>query len=130
MLRKLAAGLLVAALTSLLLAFLYLTTRPGKVSGRVMYDGKPVPIGAIAFHPEGSGRRVTVDIEDGVYRAGKMPVGTVRVTVHTAMFRRSYEAMKLRRQSAGSAERRFPGLVDGNHVKGREEVVDTVERHD
>ncbi len=112
---KRTAGLLAAALASLPLG----CGGVGKVSGRVTYGGKPVPIGIIIFHPE-RGRAVAEEIEDGVYRAGKVPVGTVRVTVSTAFHRREYEAMKRLREEERKGVKRKPHPMKQPNTEGRE----------
>ena len=52
----------------------------GDVSGKVTVAGTPVQFGAIAFLTL-QGRAVTVNIDQGAYRAPAVPVGRVEVTV-------------------------------------------------
>jgi hypothetical protein len=53
----------------------------GSVKGVVTFNGKPVPKGTVAFHPE-QGKVVAADInEDGQFTAEAIPTGVMRVTV-------------------------------------------------
>jgi hypothetical protein len=53
----------------------------GKVTGRVLYDGKPLPGGRVTFMPEGAANPVTVMLdEQGNYEA-VLPTGEVKVSV-------------------------------------------------
>ena len=53
----------------------------GKVTGRVLYDGKPLPGGRVTFMPEGAANPVTVTLdEQGNYEA-VLPTGEVKVSV-------------------------------------------------
>jgi uncharacterized protein (TIGR03067 family) len=52
----------------------------GAVKGVVTSNGKPLPGGAIAFHPE-KGKPVEAKIKDGAFSADKVPVGTARVSI-------------------------------------------------
>src|SRR5947208_117269 len=54
----------------------------GKITGKVTYDRKSVPVGIITFHPE-KGTGVMVELENGKYTADKVPTGPVTVTVNT-----------------------------------------------
>jgi hypothetical protein len=53
----------------------------GKVTGQVLYDGKPLPGGRVTFMPEGAANPVTVTLdEQGKYEA-VLPTGEVKVSV-------------------------------------------------
>jgi hypothetical protein len=58
----------------------------GKVSGRVTYQGKPLPGGKVMFWPQVAGSNpVSVPLQpDGSYTAEAVPAGEVAVTVETA----------------------------------------------
>jgi hypothetical protein len=68
----------------LLLPLLAAGCSPGKgtVSGQVTYDGKPLKLGTISFHPEG-GRHDPANgkIVDGAYSVDDVTVGPNKVTV-------------------------------------------------
>jgi hypothetical protein len=52
-----------------------------KVTGRVLYDGKPVTGGRVTFMPDGAANPVTVNLdEQGNYEA-VLPTGDVKVSV-------------------------------------------------
>jgi hypothetical protein len=52
-----------------------------KVTGRVLYDGKPLPGGRVTFMPDGAANPVTVNLdEQGNYEA-VLPTGEIRVSV-------------------------------------------------
>src|SRR5436190_2169677 len=104
MLRKLTATLFAVALVSLAFAVALVslarneydpTKRAGKVTGKVTYDGKIVPVGIITFHPE-RGNAVRLEIEGGEYWAEKVPPGSCIVTVSTAEQRAVYNAVNKR----------------------------------
>jgi len=78
-------------------------SRSGKVTGKVTYDGKTVPVGTITFHPEGGGKQqaATVEIVDGQYKAEKLQPGTYTITVSTIAQRKTYENLK--KSGGGSA---------------------------
>jgi hypothetical protein len=51
------------------------------VSGKVIYQGKPLPSGFVTFVPE-NGAPLHADIQgDGSYRMDRVPVGTVKIGV-------------------------------------------------
>lgn len=52
----------------------------GSIVGKVIFEGKPVAKGKIAFHTT-KGKPITVEIKDGDYSAKGVPVGEGRVTV-------------------------------------------------
>jgi hypothetical protein len=58
----------------------------GKVSGKVTYQGKPLPGGKVMFWPQAAGvNPVSVPLQpDGSYTAEAVPAGEVSVTVETA----------------------------------------------
>jgi hypothetical protein len=56
---------------------------PAKISGRVLYNGNPVPGGTITFHSEGKGSYSRELAEDGTYELADIPTGTLTVTVDT-----------------------------------------------
>jgi hypothetical protein len=52
------------------------------VSGKVYYQGKPVPGGTLTFVPEGKGEARTAIIrEDGSYQIDKVQVGSAKISV-------------------------------------------------
>lgn len=53
----------------------------GTVSGKVTYQGKPLPGGFVTFVPD-NGAPVHSDIQsDGTYRIDKAPVGSVKISI-------------------------------------------------
>jgi hypothetical protein len=52
----------------------------GTVSGKVLYNGKPVTGGHLTFQSE-KGIFRTIIGEDGTYRIGKVPIGPVKIAV-------------------------------------------------
>jgi hypothetical protein len=55
----------------------------GRVSGKVLYKGKPLPSGAVTFlGPEG--RAANAEIIDGYYAIARPPHGECKITVLTA----------------------------------------------
>lgn len=72
------------------------TKEARKVSGKVTYDGKTVPVGTITFHPA-KGRGVMVEIENGKFTADRLPRSPVTVTVSTAIYRAQFESLKRER---------------------------------
>ncbi len=55
----------------------------GEVSGKVTFNGEPLPGGMVTFIPE-NGKAEGVRIaEDGSYKVTNIPVGPVRITVTT-----------------------------------------------
>jgi hypothetical protein len=63
----------------------------GEVSGRVTFNGVPLPDGRIGFHPEQVDKvPVYAVIRDGEYKITDCPTGPVRITVET--FRRGSPA--------------------------------------
>jgi len=55
----------------------------GAVSGKVLYQGKPVPAGTVSFVLEGGGVVSSIIGEDGSYTIQNVPPGTVKITVET-----------------------------------------------
>src|SRR5436305_6259282 len=58
-------------------------TKTAKLSGKVLFQGRPVPGGLVTFYPtDGRGIPASAVIgEDGAYLVNNVPVGTVKVTV-------------------------------------------------
>jgi len=61
--------------------------KKGEVSGKVLYQGKPVRGGTVSFIPEGGGLMSSAIEEDGSYTVRNVPVGAVKITVETDSFR-------------------------------------------
>jgi hypothetical protein len=59
----------------------------GAVSGKVLYQGKPVRAGTVSFVLEGGGVVSSLIGEDGSYTIQNVPPGTVKITVETASAR-------------------------------------------
>ena len=56
----------------------------GNVSGRVSFNGSPLPSGKVTFLCEGGSKPVfTANIRDGRYEIKGVPVGAVKITVAT-----------------------------------------------
>jgi hypothetical protein len=53
----------------------------GEVTGRVLYDGQPLPWGTVTFLAGDGTRLPTVIGEGGRYRRDKLPVGSYRIGV-------------------------------------------------
>lgn len=59
----------------------------GTVSGKVVYNGTVVKGGVVSFNTQ-DGHAASADIqEDGTYRAVKVPLGEVKVTVNNKMYK-------------------------------------------
>jgi hypothetical protein len=56
----------------------------GEVSGKVTYDGQPIPWGRVFFHSEGDKKEVLNSrIVNGEYRIPNVPTGPVRIAVES-----------------------------------------------
>jgi hypothetical protein len=55
----------------------------GTVSGKVTYQGKPVPAGTVIFVPLAGGGGFTANIRDGAYTVEGLPLGPVKISVST-----------------------------------------------
>jgi len=55
----------------------------GTITGKITYQGKPLPVGTVTFVPAQGGHAVTSDIQDGEYKVTKVPVGLVKIAVTT-----------------------------------------------
>lgn len=55
----------------------------GSVTGKVSFQGKPIPVGTVAFF--GQQNRVVVSdlAEDGTYQVDQLPIGGADITVET-----------------------------------------------
>lgn len=74
----------VGLLLSMLLAGCGGAAATGDVSGKVLFQGKPLPSGRIAFLCEGGDKPVVTGmIKDGAYTVEKAAVGPAKVTVET-----------------------------------------------
>ena len=100
------------------------TKVPGKVVGRVYYDGKIVPVGTITFHPE-LGRVVSAEIEDGEYTAERIPRGRVTLTVSTATQRMAYRTVAKQMKTGGLPP---DHIKDNGPIPGMWELRDRLEK--
>ena len=55
----------------------------GTVTGKITYQGKPLPAGWVTFMPEQGGGAFTSDIHDGEYKVTKVPPGPAKIAVDT-----------------------------------------------
>ena len=55
----------------------------GTITGKVTYQGKPLPSGTVTFVPEQGGQAVTSDIRDGEYKVTKISPGPAKIAVST-----------------------------------------------
>jgi len=55
----------------------------GTITGKVTYKGKPLPVGTVMFVSEQGEGTVTADIQDGEYKAMKVPTGPAKIAVYT-----------------------------------------------
>jgi hypothetical protein len=55
----------------------------GTITGKITYQGKPLPAGTVTFVPTQGGHAVTSEIQDGEYKVTKVPVGLVKIAVTT-----------------------------------------------
>jgi hypothetical protein len=55
----------------------------GTISGKVTYQGKPVPAGTVVFVPQVQGGSFVAHIRDGQYKVENCPVGPVKIAVST-----------------------------------------------
>ncbi len=69
------------------------SSKSGKITGTVKYDGKLVPVGTITFIPE-KGKTVVAEIEDGKYIAHWVPSGKVIITVDTLTAKKEIKALE------------------------------------
>jgi len=88
--------LLPLAVLSLVLLFGVIgCSRSGKVTGKVTYDEKTLPVGTVTFHPDQEGKQpISVEIIDGQYTADKLPPGSYTVTVSTLSQRKTLDNLK------------------------------------
>ncbi len=56
----------------------------GTITGKVTYQGKPLPSGTVTFVPEKGGSAVVGVIQDGEYKATKVPTGPAKIAVITS----------------------------------------------
>lgn len=75
----------------------------GKVSGTVTLDGKPLPVGKIAFTPS-KGTGTTGEIKDGQYSVDRVPVGDVKVTVETKSIEDRIQQLSMLVQNAARSQ--------------------------
>jgi hypothetical protein len=69
---------------SLLVALAGCGNSAGAVSGKVLFQGQPLPAGRIVFLCQGGSKPVlTADIKDGAYAIADAPAGPAQVTVTT-----------------------------------------------
>jgi hypothetical protein len=55
----------------------------GTISGKVTYQGKPVPAGTVVFVPQVQGGSFVAHIRDGEYKVENCPVGPAKIAVST-----------------------------------------------
>ncbi len=55
----------------------------GTITGKITYQGKPLPVGTVTFVPEQGGGGFTSDIRDGEYKLMKVPPGPMKIAVIT-----------------------------------------------
>jgi hypothetical protein len=55
----------------------------GTVTGKITYQGKPLPVGTVVFVPEQGGQAITSDIRDGEYKIVKISPGPVKIAIDT-----------------------------------------------
>lgn len=72
-----------------------------KITGKVTYDGKVVPVGTVIFIPE-KGPAVSAEIEDGEYTADKVRLGRVAVAVSTALHRKVLKELQSKQKEKGA----------------------------
>ncbi len=101
--------------------------KTGKLTGKVTYDGKTVPVGIINFHPA-KGIGVVAEIENGKYTADKVPAGPVTITVNTILHREIYKNLEKQLKSGGGppggggAAKLKDKLKDKGKLKGLEDL--------
>lgn len=82
--------------------------KTGTVSGKVVYQGQPLPGGTITFVPA-KGKPVTVAIDaDGNYKATAVPVGAARIAVETASLKPGRKPPK---------DKKIPGDQGGKYLR-------------
>lgn len=52
-----------------------------KVTGIVVIDGKPLPVGTVMFHPEKGAVGTGILGEGGQYEAAEVPIGKVKISI-------------------------------------------------
>jgi hypothetical protein len=53
----------------------------GSVSGKVLFNGRPLPSGSVLFVRAGGGQSTALIRPDGTYRIDDAPLGTVKVAI-------------------------------------------------
>jgi len=92
------------------------TAKTGKITGKVTYDGKTVPVGIINIRPA-KGIGIIAEIQNGKYTADAVPPGPITITVNTALHRGAYKNLERMRKSGDG----LPMLV----AKGKDKPKDT-----
>jgi len=93
----------------------------GKVSGKVKYGGKAVPIAEIAFHPE-KGEMVHTEVKNGEYSLDRVPAGPVTVTVDTDFYREHYQRLQGMIESVGDETMKAKMKEEAEKIKSLVDV--------
>jgi hypothetical protein len=56
---------------------------PVAITGKITYQGKPLPVGNVTFVPEQGGGGFTSEIRNGEYKVTKVPLGPSKIAVMT-----------------------------------------------
>lgn len=73
----------------------------GTVSGKVTYQGKPLPGGFVTFVPD-NGAPVHTDIQsDGTYHIDKAPLGPVKISVQPKSEQEAMQSSRMPRDAKG-----------------------------
>jgi hypothetical protein len=83
---KFRLGLLFLLLLGLVAGCRSSSQTPGRITGRVTYNGQPVKAGNITFHSEDKGSYNSSLSLDGSYEVTDLPTGPMIVTVENANF--------------------------------------------
>lgn len=92
-------------------------SKSGKITGTVTYDGKPVPLATLTFHPE-KGQAVSTEIEDGNFTLEKVPAGPGTFTVDTERHQRDRDLL----QKGPGGDDPLASLPSGGKKSGTPEI--------
>jgi hypothetical protein len=92
----------------LLLLLLTGCSSKGTITGKITYQGKPLPVGTVTFVPEQGGSFIS-DIRDGEYKVMKVPSGPVKIAIATPSQSPPAQYIEQMRPPAELLEKMVPG---------------------
>jgi len=81
----------------------------GTVTGKITYQGKPLPLGIVTFVPEQGGGGFTSDIRDGEYKITKIPSGPAKIAIMLSSSGPPLKYMRMMQPPAEVLEKAAPG---------------------